>query len=100
MRPFVQLENGAGPASAEDSGIVIDDSDLSIEAETNGTAEAETEPTKVDAEVEAFANTAFDRLLEAEAAPAAEGEAPKNEERTIPPPPPPPPLPTTSPMPP
>jgi DNA-binding response OmpR family regulator len=81
MRPYVQLENGVGPTS-EDSGIVIDDADLAIEGETNGTSEAEAqaEPAKVDAEVEAFANTAFDRLLEADAAPV-DGDA-KTEERS------------------
>src|SRR5262249_14072263 len=64
MRPYVELENGAAPASTEDAGIVIDDSDLAIEeGDANGTAAAEGEPAKVDAEVEAFANTAFDRLL-------------------------------------
>src|SRR6185503_14306803 len=41
MRPYVVLENGAGPVSGEDSGIIIDDSDLSIEGETNGAVEGE-----------------------------------------------------------
>src|SRR5215510_4501833 len=40
MRPYVELENGAAPLSTEDIGIIIDDSELSIEGETNGTAEA------------------------------------------------------------
>src|SRR5207344_3545612 len=55
MRPYVQLENGEAVASSEDSGIVIDDSDLTIdgevsEGETNGVSlSEETEPAQVDA---------------------------------------------------
>jgi DNA-binding response OmpR family regulator/chromosome segregation ATPase len=82
MRPYVQFENGAGPVSSDDAGIIIDDADLAIEGETNGATDAELEPAKVDAEVEAFANTAFDRLLESEALPALESEAPAEDRST------------------
>src|SRR5882672_2489330 len=41
MRPFVHLENGEGPASSEDSGIVIDDFELTTDLETNGSSDVE-----------------------------------------------------------
>ena len=82
MRPFVQLENGGIPPSTDDSGIVIDDFELSPDGETNGSAEAEqAESAKVEAEVEAFANNAFDRLLDADVTRTSESEAPRGDDR-------------------
>src|SRR2546425_1806305 len=63
MRPYVALENGTGPASTDDSGIIIDDSDLTLDGEVNGAPAAQATPEQVDAEVETVANLAFDRLL-------------------------------------
>ena len=70
MRPSCSSRTATAPVSSEDAGIIIDDADSSIEGETNGATDAEHRAGKVDAEVEAFANTAFDRSMEAEALPA------------------------------
>jgi DNA-binding response OmpR family regulator len=74
MRPFVKVENGRPPSGSDEDAIIIDD-----EIELDGVeaasiieaaaAEDTTDvsgPTNVEAEVEAFANTAFDRLMDSE----------------------------------
>src|SRR5262245_34551062 len=75
MRPFVNLENGSGPLSlTDDAAIIIDDDiDLAdVDDDANGaSASGSVAPPsgKVDAEVEAFANKAFDRLMDSDAPP-------------------------------
>src|SRR5215831_4026224 len=74
MRPYVQLENGSGPISlTDDASIIIDDDiELNDVEDTNGAPETGSvaPPSgKVDAEVEAFANNAFDRLMDSDAPP-------------------------------
>jgi DNA-binding response OmpR family regulator/chromosome segregation ATPase len=73
MRPFVKVENGRPSAGSDDDAIIIDD-----EIELDGveglsaadiTADETTQvatAANVEAEVEAFANTAFDRLMDSE----------------------------------
>src|SRR5215831_9758294 len=68
MRPYVELDNGdAEELAGDDAGILIDD-DIEIEdaEQANGTAEAgeDDDTARIDREVEAFADNAFDRLLE------------------------------------
>jgi len=65
MRPFVELDNGP-LGGADDAGIIIDDSELTAGLDTNGTSDDSPVQSseEVDAEVEAFANKAFDRLLD------------------------------------
>jgi DNA-binding response OmpR family regulator/chromosome segregation ATPase len=82
MRPYVELENGGAPPSTDDTGIIIDDFELTTEGGTNGATDGEAvESAKLDAEVEAFANTAFDHLLEAQL-PRTESEGPKGDDRS------------------
>jgi CheY-like chemotaxis protein len=102
MRPFVKVENGRPSGRAEDDAIIIDD-----EVELDGVeaaaieaaaAEAADETTQVssaanvEAEVEAFANSAFDRLMDSEPptsthssrAPKAGGDPPEEPEHIAP----------------
>src|SRR5204862_882102 len=82
MRPYIELENG-GPVSTDDSGIVIDDSEVMLEGESNGAPASEGEAgANVEAEVETFANLAFDRLLESERPKPLESDSPKEEKST------------------
>jgi CheY-like chemotaxis protein len=82
MRPYVELENGTGPISlTDDSAIIIDDEiDLNDMDDSNGSSESGSvaPPSgKVDAEVEAFANNAFDRLMDSDAPAARKSTAPE-----------------------
>jgi DNA-binding response OmpR family regulator/chromosome segregation ATPase len=73
MRPFVKVENGRPSAGSDDDAIIIDDeieldgveTVSSVEAAADDTTEVSS-PSNVEAEVEAFANTAFDRLMDSE----------------------------------
>jgi len=87
MRPYVEIENGAGPVSGiDDAPIIIEDVDLSDSSapSANGAPSEGSQPRarRVDAEVEAFANTAFDRLLESEPPGGRQSEPPKADEST------------------
>jgi CheY-like chemotaxis protein len=73
MRPFVKVENGRPSGRAEDDAIVIDDEieldgmeAASVEALAADETTQVSSPANVEAEVEAFANTAFDRLMDSE----------------------------------
>ena len=88
MRPFVKVENGRPVSGSDDDAIIIDDEiELDgVEAASIAQAEAE-EATQmanaatVAAEVEAFANTAFDRLMDSEPPTSTRSSrAPKAEE--------------------
>ncbi|HKQ68610.1 MAG TPA: response regulator, partial [Polyangiaceae bacterium] len=76
MRPYVALENGVGPSSLSDDAIIIDD-EIELDVGQQAIPEDEGEPSasSVDAEVEAFADDAFDRLLD-EPAPAVVAPSP------------------------
>jgi CheY-like chemotaxis protein len=81
MKPYVELENGSGPISlTDDSAIIIDDDiELNDIDDANGASEGGSvaPPSgKVDAEVEAFANNAFDRLMDSDAPAARQSQAP------------------------
>jgi DNA-binding response OmpR family regulator/chromosome segregation ATPase len=73
MRPFVKVENGRPASGSDDDAIIIDDEIELDGVEAAAIVEAAAEETtdvshagNVEAEVEAFANTAFDRLMESE----------------------------------
>jgi len=81
MKPYVELENGSGPISlTDDSAIIIDDDiELNDIDDANGASEGGSvaPPSgKVDAEVEAFANNAFDRLMDSDAPAVRQSQAP------------------------
>jgi CheY-like chemotaxis protein len=69
MRPYVPFDNGRTMESlGDDTGIIIDD-DIEIEdvEQSNGALDeddGDDETARIDREVQAFADTAFDRLLE------------------------------------
>jgi CheY-like chemotaxis protein len=88
MRPFVKVENGRTSGRPEEDAIIIDDeieldgSDPPppMEAIADETTEVSS-PGNVEAEVEAFANTAFDRLMDSEPPTSTRSSrAPKEEE--------------------
>jgi DNA-binding response OmpR family regulator len=73
MRPFVKVENGRASSGSDEDAIIIDDEIELDGVEAVAIAEAVAEETtdvsnagNVEAEVEAFANTAFDRLMDSE----------------------------------
>ena len=73
MRPFVKVENGRPSSGSDEDAIIIDDEIELDGVEAAAIAEAAAEdttdvssPSNVEAEVEAFANTAFDRLMDSE----------------------------------
>jgi DNA-binding response OmpR family regulator len=71
MRPFVKVENGRAAGGDEDAIIIDDEIELDgVETSAAETAADETtevsSAANVEAEVEAFANTAFDRLMDSE----------------------------------
>ena len=90
MRPFVKVENGRPSSGGDDDAIIIDDEieldgvEAASIAEAAAAAEEMTDvssPTNVEAEVEAFANTAFDRLMDSEPPTSTRSSrAPKAEE--------------------
>jgi DNA-binding response OmpR family regulator/chromosome segregation ATPase len=89
MRPFVKVENGRPSSGGDDDAIIIDDEiELDgVEAASIAEAAAAEEmtdvssPSNVEAEVEAFANTAFDRLMDSEPPTSTRSSrAPKAEE--------------------
>jgi CheY-like chemotaxis protein len=102
MRPFVKVENGRPSGRAEDDAIIIDDEveldgveAAAIEAAAADTTDETTQVSSaanVEAEVEAFANSAFDRLMDSEPptsahssrAPKAEGDPPEEPEHVAP----------------
>jgi len=102
MRPFVKVENGRLSGRAEDDAIIIDDEveldgveAAAIEASAAEGADETTQissAANVEAEVEAFANSAFDRLMDSEPptstrssrAPKAEGDPPEEPEHIAP----------------
>ncbi|HMI83061.1 MAG TPA: response regulator [Polyangiaceae bacterium] len=88
MRPFVKVENGRPSSGIDDDAIIIDDEIELDGVETVSAVEAAPEdttdvsgPSNVEAEVEAFANTAFDRLMDSEPPTSTRSSrAPKAEE--------------------
>src|SRR5690349_5896103 len=87
MRPFVKVENGRPAAGHDEDAIIIDDEIELDGVETSApdmASEETTEvssPSNVEAEVEAFANTAFDRLMDSEPPTSTRSSrAPKAEE--------------------
>jgi CheY-like chemotaxis protein len=84
MRPYVQLENGNGPISLGDDAAIIIDDDIELNdvvEEPNGASEgggSVAPPSgKVDDEVEAFADSAFNRLMDSQAPPAPQSTPPQ-----------------------
>ena len=99
MRPFVKVENGRPSGRADEDAIIIDDEveldgveAAAIEAEAADETTQVSSAANVEAEVEAFANTAFDRLMDSEPptstnssrAPKAADEAPEEVEQLAP----------------
>jgi DNA-binding response OmpR family regulator/chromosome segregation ATPase len=85
MRPFVKVENGRPSMSSDADAIIIDD-EIELDGVEGASASGEettevSSAANVEAEVEAFANTAFDRLMDSEPPTSTRSSrAPKAEE--------------------
>jgi CheY-like chemotaxis protein len=83
MRPYVELENGSGPISLGDDAAIIIDDEIELNdvvEESNGATEggsAAPASGRVDEEVEAFADSAFNRLMDSQAPPPPQSTPPE-----------------------